>query len=296
MTTTAAALTEEHRAPYSRAVELARSLGGAAVAFSAGVDSTLALRLCADALGDRCVAVTARSASLAPEELDDARRFARDLGVRLVEVPTREIALEGYRSNTRARCYVCKTELYSKAREVADLEGLQAVVDGTNADDLRAVDRPGNAAAERLGVRSLLAEAGLGKRDVRELARALGLEAWDKPAMACLSSRIPFGTEITETKLAQVARAETALRELGFRGARVRHHGELARLELREAELPRALEPEVRAELARALRSTGFSYVTLDLEGYRPGGSRPSAPPTRGPATSDEPTSGKDSA
>lgn len=259
-------------APYARLREIARSLGSAAVAFSGGVDSALALFVLHRELGPRAVAVTARSESFAPEELEDAARLAREIGARQVVVETEEIALRGYFENSPARCAVCKTELYAKVREVAAREGLAHVADGVNADDVaEGEERPGVAMAARLGVRSPLREAGLGKAEVRALARALGLSAWDKPAMACLSSRIPFGERITPEKLAQVARAEGALRKLGFTGARVRHHGEVARIEIPAERLEDACQKEMRAALLAGVRGAGFAYVTLDLEGYRSG-------------------------
>lgn len=251
---------------------IARGLGSAAVAFSGGIDSALALKVLRDELGPQAVvAVTGRSASFAPEEMADAARLASEIGVRQVIVETDEIALRGYYENTPDRCAACKSELYTKVRAIAAREGLACVVDGVNLDDAEGGDRPGVAAALRLGVRSPLREAGLRKADVRALARALGLSAWDKPAMACLSSRIPFGERITEEKLAQVAAAESALRRLGFTGARVRHHGPVARIEVDPARLAEALEEGVRAAIVAGVRAAGFSYVALDLEGYRSG-------------------------
>jgi pyridinium-3,5-biscarboxylic acid mononucleotide sulfurtransferase len=272
-----------------RAREIVRGLGSAAVAFSGGVDSALVLKLCRDELGDRAVAVTARSASFAPEEMADAMRIAREIGARQLFVDTEEITLKGYAENPVTRCFHCKSELYDKLGAVAAREGLEAVVDGVNADDVEGGDRrPGIAAGLRHGVVSPLRDAGLSKEDVRAAARALGISAWDKPAMACLSSRIPFGEPITEEKLAQVAAAEGALRKLGLAGARVRHHGAIARLELPPDRLAAALEPATRAAIVAGVRAAGFAYVALDLEGYRAGSMhevlsiKPAARPTSG--------------
>ena len=257
---------------YARLREIAGSLRSALVAFSGGVDSALVLRVVHDELGARAVAATAVSPSFPPEELEDAARIAREIGARQVLVETEEIALRGYADNaTPERCAVCKTELHGKLRAVAVREGLEHVVDGVNADDAQEGVRPGVAAAARLGARSPLREAGLTKADVRELARALGLSAWDKPAMACLSSRIPYGEKITPEKLAAVAQAEGALRRLGFLGARVRHHGTVARIEMDAARLADALEPRTREAIVAGVRAAGFAYVAIDLEGYRSG-------------------------
>ncbi len=250
---------------------ICRSLGSAAVAYSGGVDSALVLRICHDELGAGAVAVTARSASFAPEELAESARIAAEIGCRQVFVDTEEMSIAGYAENPASRCAACKTELFGKVREVAAREGLAAVVDGVNLDDAEGPDRPGVRVSERQGVRSPLREAGLRKADVRAVARAVGLSAWDKPAMACLSSRIPYGERITEEKLVQVAAAEAALRRLGLGAVRVRHHGAVARVELDPARIAEAVAPEVRARIVTGVRAAGFSYVTIDLEGYRTG-------------------------
>ena len=267
-----------------RALDLLRAAvppgpGKLAVAFSGGVDSTLLLQLAVTALGpERVVAVTARSESLPADELAACERIARSLGTKLSLVRTHELSRPGYVENSPGRCYHCKTELFETLeREVARLEGIVAVAYGAIADDLaEGQHRPGMRAATEHGVLRPLADAGLWKAEVRELSRAYGLETSDKPQMACLASRIPYGQPVTAQKLSRVEQAEALLRQLGFRELRVRHHtdaggGDWARLELAESELPRAAASPVRETIARELRRIGFKFVTLDLEGFRSG-------------------------
>jgi uncharacterized protein len=243
--------------------------GSALVAFSGGVDSSLALAICARALPKgKVLAVTSNNETYLPSELDLAREFAGSLGVEHLIVNTRELDNPDYASNPANRCYFCKSTLYSDLRRIAGERGYACVVDGANADD-EGDYRPGRKAAKELEVVSPLSLAGVGKAEVRELAKHLGLPSWDKPALACLSSRFPYGQEITAEKLAQVARAEEFLREQGFRQVRVRHHGEIARLEVGPEEMERAFA--LREKISAELREAGFLYVALDMSGYASG-------------------------
>lgn len=246
------------------------ALERAVVCFSGGVDSGYLLAEAAGVLGDGATALTAVSPSLAPEEREGAERLARHVGVRQVLVETRELDDARYASNPVNRCYFCKHEVYSVAVAEAARLGAAHVLDGFNADD-RGDHRPGRRAAREQGVRSPLDETGFGKADVREAARRLGLPVWDKPALACLSSRFPYGTAITPERLARVAAAERTLRELGFRVCRVRFHGAAARIEVEPHEIPRLRNAGVRAEVVRRFRDAGFSRVTVDPRGYRQG-------------------------
>ena len=243
--------------------------GSALVAFSGGVDSSLALAVAARALSkERVLAVTSNNETYLPSELDLAHQFAVSLGVEHLVVNTRELDNPDYASNPTNRCYFCKSTLYSDLSEIAVERGYGCVVDGANSDD-EGDYRPGRKAAKELGVVSPLSVAKVGKAEVRELAKYLELPSWDKPALACLSSRFPYGQEITPEKLSQVARAEEFLRKEGFRQVRVRHHGEIARLEVGPDEMERAFA--LRAEISAELKGAGFLYVALDLSGYESG-------------------------
>src|SRR3954471_24246792 len=232
-------------------IDRLHGLGSALVAYSGGVDSALLLALAVEALGDKAVAFTALSPAIASDELEGARAVARQLGARHVEKRSAELEDPRYAANPVNRCYYCKTELYSLALAEAAEHQLEAVVSGTNADEL-ADYRPGLQAAAEHEVVQPLAEAGLTKAEIRELSREMDLPTWDKPQQPCLSSRIPYGTEVTRERLEQLARSEMALRALGLREFRVRWHGEVARIEVAEAELPRLLA--VRVEAGRAVR------------------------------------------
>jgi uncharacterized protein len=241
----------------------------ALVAFSGGVDSSLALAVTVRALPKgRVLAVTSANETYLPSELEGTKGLARFLGVEHLVVNTRELDDPNYAKNPTNRCYFCKSTLYSDLARVADEKGYACVVDGANKDD-EGDYRPGRQAAKELGVVSPLSAAGMGKAEVREIAKHLGLPTWDKPALACLSSRFPYGQEITAEKLAQVARAEEFMRRQGYKQVRVRHHGEIARLEVGPDELERAFR--AREKISAELRVAGFLYVTLDLAGYQPG-------------------------
>jgi uncharacterized protein len=247
-----------------------RPLRSALVAFSGGADSTLVAWAAHGALGDRALAVTARSESLSEGETEAARMLANRIGIRQEEIAYSELAIPGYADNTADRCYVCKGELFRRLAGVAEARGLATVLDGTNADDLGDF-RPGRRAAEELAVRSPLVELNWDKAAIRAALRQLDLPVWDKPSSPCLSSRIPYGEPITREKLQQIGRAEAALRELGFRELRVRHHGSTARIELPRAEMARVLADGLTEEIVRRVRAAGFAFVALDLEGLRSG-------------------------
>lgn len=247
---------------------IVRGYGSALVAFSGGADSALVLKIAVDELGERARAMTAVSPTMARREQEGCRRVAAELGAALDLVSSNELERPGFAQNPIDRCYHCKSELMDLARPHADAHGLREVLLGTNLDDL-GEHRPGIAAARERGARAPLVEAGLTKAEVRELSHRLGVSTWDKPQLACLSSRFPYGTAITPERLAQVDRFEEALHDLGFRQLRVRWHEGMARLELEEAELPRALE--LRQAIVAAGKAAGFRYVTLDLVGFRSG-------------------------
>jgi pyridinium-3,5-biscarboxylic acid mononucleotide sulfurtransferase len=245
------------------------SLDAVIVAYSGGVDSAYLAYVAHRTLGDRAVAVTADSASYPERHRALAIRIARDFGLRHEIIHTGELERADYRANPANRCYYCKHELYTHLSRIAAARGA-VIVDGNNADD-RGDYRPGRQAAREFGVRSPLDEVDLTKDEIRELSRRAGLPTWDEPASACLSSRIPYHHEVTDGKLRTIERAEQALRDLGFRVFRVRHHDELARIEIARDEMARALEPEVGAAMVRALKAAGYKYVSLDLQGYRQG-------------------------
>lgn len=252
-------------------VDTIRTYGSCAVAFSAGVDSTVVAKAAFVALGDRAVAVTGSSASLAGGELDQARELARLIGIRHEVLPTGEMADANYRRNAPDRCYFCKTELYERIEPLAAQLGLAVIVNGANLDDLGDY-RPGMTAAAEHQVRSPLVKCGFGKDVVRALAAEWALPVWDKPAAPCLSSRIAYGEEVTPERLAMIDQAEQFLRSLGLREVRVRYHrGDMARLEVPTEAIELLCTAAARQQLVEQLRSIGFRYVTLDLEGFRSG-------------------------
>jgi len=246
-----------------------RSLGSAVIAYSGGVDSTFLIKVAHEVLGHQALAVTACSETYPLWEREEAVGTARAIGLRHRLIQTSELKVPGFADNHPDRCYFCKTELFRTLRKIADAEGMLHVLDGTTRDDLSDF-RPGRRAAEEVGVLSPLLEAGLKKTEIRVLSKKLGLPTWDKPASACLASRIPYQSAITPEKLRQIELAEEHLRSLGIGQCRVRHHGEVARIEVAAEDIPRVCGP-LRLEIISCLRSIGFIYVTIDLAGYRTG-------------------------
>jgi pyridinium-3,5-biscarboxylic acid mononucleotide sulfurtransferase len=241
------------------------------VAYSGGIDSTLVLKIAHDGLGDNALGVTALSPTFPAVELDTATRVAQEIGARHEIVQTDQLAIPAFVQNDATRCFHCKTDLYQLLEGLREARSVQWVLDGTNLDDL-GDDRPGIKAAREWKVRSPLVEASFTKADVRTVAQSLGLSSWDKPAAACLSSRIPRGLPITIEKLYRVEQAEAVLHEKGFRQVRVRDHGDIARIEVAAEEFARLNQPVLRAHVSARLREIGFRFVCVDLEGYRTGG------------------------
>jgi len=265
------ALVPEHLQKRDRLLELIAGLESCAVAFSAGIDSTVVAKAAHLALGERAVAVTGASASLAEGELQEAQDIARQIGIRHVVVATGEFANDDYLKNAPDRCYHCKTELYTHLDRLADELGVAAVLNGANVDD-QGDYRPGMRAAQEHRVRSPLLECDINKAEVRLLAADWGLPTWDKPASPCLSSRIAYGESVTPERVSMVDRAERFLRQQGLRELRVRYHkGDMARLEVPPEAFSKLCDPQTRKELIEHLKSLGFKYVTLDLEGFRSG-------------------------
>jgi uncharacterized protein len=240
------------------------------VAFSGGVDSTFLLKVAHEVLGDRAWAVTATSPTYPQSEFREAEQLADQIGAQRIVIDSNELLIPGFSHNPADRCYHCKKELFELCLAKAAELGLSFVLDGSNIDDLGDY-RPGRRATAELGVRSPLLEAGLTKEEIRILSRELGLPTWDKQPFACLASRFPYGTEITAKRLSQIERCEEFLRKSGFHTYRVRYHNETVRIEVGEEEIPRLLIPEQRRAIVDFFKSTGFSYISLDLEGYRTG-------------------------
>ena len=259
------------QAKYATLKKVIQDLGSVVVAFSGGVDSTVVLKVATDVLGKAVRAVIAASPTLPESELKDAYRMCDVMGVRLEVVETDQLKIEAFVQNDASRCFHCKTDLYQLLSSIQEVAGFQAIVDGTNVDDM-GEDRPGIQAGKQLGVRSPLLEAKCTKSDVRQLAQALGLDNWNKPAAACLSSRISRGIPITTALLSRVEKAEAFLLAEGLTQVRVRLHGEMARIEVGLSEISMLTEPARRSRLVAAFKEFGFQTVTLDLEGYRPGG------------------------
>ncbi len=261
----------ELEAKTDRLVAILAGYESLLVAYSGGVDSALVLKVAHEIMGpERAAGCLAISPSVPPREVELAIRHAAEMGARLLTTHTLEMEREGYVENSPNRCYFCKNTLYTELSEMAQREGFHLIADGFNLDD-RGDHRPGQRAGKELEVRSPLVEAGFTKADIRALSKALGLPTWNKPAAACLSSRIPYGTPVTVEALEKVGRAEEFLQDLGFLGVRVRHHGDMARIEVPVADLTRFIEEEVRREVSRGLHAIGYAFVSLDLDGYRTG-------------------------
>ncbi|MBU3093733.1 ATP-dependent sacrificial sulfur transferase LarE [Clostridium sp. CF011] len=255
---------------FQKLKEILQDLESVAVAYSGGVDSTFLLKVAADVLGNRVIAITAKSSTYPEREFKEAVKYIEGIGAKHIVIISEELEIEGFAKNPVNRCYFCKKELFSKIRKVADDNNINAVLDGSNVDDSSDY-RPGMKAAKELKVISPLKDAGFTKNDIRALSKRLGVPTWDKPAFACLSSRFPYGNEITVKKLSMVEKAEQFLLDLGFRQIRVRHHGDIARVEVNVEERNKFFNIEMMDKVGNKLKSIGFKYVTLDLLGYRTG-------------------------
>ncbi|MDP4177808.1 MAG: ATP-dependent sacrificial sulfur transferase LarE [Bacillota bacterium] len=247
-----------------------KDLGSAAIAYSGGVDSTFLLKVAHDVLGDNVIAVTARSSTYPEREFKEAKEYIKKIGAKHIIIVSEELDIDGFSKNPSNRCYYCKKELFTKINKIAEENRINAVLDGSNLDDTGDF-RPGMVAAKELQVISPLKEAGFTKEDIRKISKQMNIPTWNKPSFACLSSRVPYGEEITEAKLNMIEKAEQLLLDLGFKQVRVRHHGDIARIEVSKEERHKFFDTELMDKAAKEIQKYGFKYVTLDLLGYRTG-------------------------
>jgi len=258
------------RKKINKLKKILKDMGSLIIAFSGGVDSSFLLKIAENVLGKNVIAVTAKSLTYPRREFEDAKRIARSLNCRQIIIDSNELKIKEFRNNSKNRCYFCKKELFLKLISIKNKYKFNFVVDGTNYDDLNTF-RPGLKALKELGIRSPLAEAGLTKEEIRKYSKILNLSTWNKPAFSCLSSRFPYGEEISELKLKKIGKAESFLHSLGFRQVRVRYHYPIARIEIEKEEIPKILQSNIREKMIKQLKKIGFEYITLDLEGYRSG-------------------------